>query len=89
MNCADLLQQLNQLDEHQKIEAKEARKQIGRSVMETICAFANEPDLEGGYLLLGIERSDDELAQSYKMVGVLDPDKIQTYLASQCASVFT
>ncbi len=48
----DLLQELTALDESHRIEAKRAR-QIDRSIMETICAFANEPGLGGGYLLLG------------------------------------
>lgn len=53
----DLLQELSALDESYRIEAKQAR-QIDRSVMETICAFANEPGLGGGYLLLGVSRTD-------------------------------
>ena len=31
---------------------------IGVSIMQTICAFANEPGLGGGYLLLGIAEPD-------------------------------
>lgn len=45
MNIADLITQLNQLGELEKIEAKTAEKQIGKSILETVCAFANEPDL--------------------------------------------
>lgn len=84
----DLLQELAALDESHRIEAKQAR-QIDRSVMETICAFANEPCLGGGYLLLGISRDPQDLfSNAYKVHGIDQPDKLQSDLASQCASVF-
>ena len=84
----DLLQELAALDESHRIEAKQAR-QIDRSVMETICAFANEPGLGGGYLLLGVSRDPQDLfINAYRIDGIDNPDKIQSDLASQCASVF-
>ena len=49
----DLLQELSSLDESHRIEAKRA-SQIDRSILGTVCAFANEPGLGGGYLLLGV-----------------------------------
>ena len=83
----DLLQELLAVDESQRIEAKRA-SQIDRSVMETVVAFSNEPGLGGGYLLLGVERDPDDLfGTSYRVVGVADPDKLQSDLASQCASM--
>ena len=87
-SAEDLLQELTALDESHRIEAKRAR-QIDRSIMETICAFANEPGLGGGYLLLGVSRDPQDLfANAYKIHGIDQPDKIQSDLASQCASVF-
>ncbi|MCA3142005.1 MAG: putative DNA binding domain-containing protein [Rhodocyclaceae bacterium] len=87
-SAEDLLQELTALDESHRIEAKHAR-QIDRSVMETVCAFANEPGLGGGYLLLGVRRdSHDLFNNAYRVEGVDDPDKLQSDLASQCASVF-
>lgn len=84
----DLLQELMSLDESHRIEAKRCT-QVDRSVMETVCAFANEPGLGGGYLLLGIERDQQDLfSNPYQVVGVANPDKLQSDLASQCASVF-
>lgn len=84
----DLLQELMSLDESQRIEAKRCT-QIDRSVMETVCAFANEPGLGGGYLLLGVERDTQDLFNNaYRVVGITQPDKLQADLASQCASVF-
>ena len=52
MNAQELLEHLNLLDENERIEAKRAQES-GRSMLETICAFANEPGLGGGWLLLG------------------------------------
>jgi ATP-dependent DNA helicase RecG len=83
----DLLQELLAVDESQRIEAKRA-SQIDRSVMETVVAFSNEPGLGGGHLLLGVERDPEDLfGTSYRVVGVTEPDKLQSELASQCASM--
>lgn len=54
MDLKDLLDQLNHSDECNYIEAKKGSA-IDRSIMETVCAFSNEPGLEGGYILLGVE----------------------------------
>jgi hypothetical protein len=40
MKCSDLFSQLNELDEHPRIEAKTA-SQVSTSVMETICALSH------------------------------------------------
>jgi ATP-dependent DNA helicase RecG len=83
----DLLQELLAIDESHRIEAKRAT-QIDRSVMETVVAFSNEPGLGGGHLLLGVERDPEDLfSTSYRVMGVTDPDKLQSELASQCASM--
>lgn len=84
----DLLQELHAVDESHRIEAKRA-SQIDRSIMETVCAFANEPGMGGGWLLLGIARNSQDLfGNAYVIAGVDNPDKLQSDLASQCASVF-
>lgn len=86
-SAEDLLQELAAVDESHRIEAKRA-SQIDRSTMEAVVAFSNEPGLGGGYLLLGVERDPDDLfGGSYRVVGVADPDKLQSDLASQCASM--
>lgn len=85
-SAEDLLQELLAVDESHRIEAKRA-SQIDRSIIETVVAFANEPGLGGGFLLLGVERDADDLfGGSYRVVGVDAPDKLQSDLASQCAS---
>ena len=55
MTALELLESLNLLDENEHIEAKRA-SEAGKSILETICAFANEPGLGGGWLLLGVVR---------------------------------
>jgi len=84
MNAYELLQQLNLSDETERIEAKRAQD-IGKSILETICAFANEPGLGGGWLLLGVVQDD---MAGYAVEGVPNPDKLSADLASQCASMF-
>ena len=46
----ELFDELNSWDENRRIEAKSASA-VGKSMMETGCAFANEPGLRGGYLI--------------------------------------
>ncbi|WP_280549937.1 ATP-binding protein [Halomonas sp. 11-S5] len=81
-----LLDQLRQLDESDRIEAKRASA-IGKSVMETVCALANEPGLGGGWLLLGVEKASSQPGD-YRVVGIEDPDKLLGDLHSQCANAF-
>jgi ATP-dependent DNA helicase RecG len=82
-----LLRDLNELDEHPRIEAKTGTE-AGKSALQTVCAFANEPRLGGGYLVFGVAPADDLFGGRYEAAGVVDPDKLQADLASQCASVF-
>ena len=83
----DLLTELNASDESPRIEAKRARE-IGKSIMETVIAFANEPGHGGGYLLLGVESKVDTKGDTqYWAAGVPDLDKAQKDLATQCASM--
>ena len=85
----ELFEDLNSNDENARIEAKRA-SEVGKSIMETICAFANEPDLDGGYLLLGAVRKgfDDNGFPVYEPENIANPDKVQNDIANQCASVF-
>ena len=83
----DLWELLTTQDESVEIEAKKA-SEVGKSCWETISAFANEPGLGGGYLLLGIKSPQDSNGNRYEIEGLTDPDKIQTDLASQCSEVF-
>lgn len=87
MSPRELIEQLNALDEHTRIEAKTA-SEIGKSVLETICAFANEPGLGGGWILLGAQVDDEALFRQYKAVGVNDVDRITSALVSQCSTSF-
>jgi ATP-dependent DNA helicase RecG len=87
MTAEELLKSLNLLDEHERIEAKRATE-AGKSLLETICAFANEPGLGGGWLVLGVAPEDFALFPAYKVEGVSNPDKLSSDLATQCAEMF-
>jgi ATP-dependent DNA helicase RecG len=87
VTAAELLEQLNALDEHERIEAKRG-SEVGRSVLETVCAFANEPGLKGGTLLLGVEPDEQAPFPAWGVTGVSHPDKIAADLASRCANDF-
>ena len=81
-----LLEQLRQLDECQRIEAKRG-SDIGSSVMQSVCAFANEPGLGGGYLLLGISEPDEQHEQFY-VSGVSNTDQLLGALQANCRDQF-
>ncbi|KQB42863.1 putative transcriptional regulator [Flavobacterium daejeonense] len=90
-NLKELVERLNLSDECTDLEAKRA-SEIGKSLLETVCAFSNEPGLGGGYLLLGVEKEEEEasLFPAYVVSGIA-PDKldqIQSDLANQCAENF-
>ena len=87
MNAQELLESLTLLDENERIGAKRAQD-VGKSLLETICAFANEPGMDGGWLLLGVAPDEQALFPGYAVEGVTDPDKLSADIASQCASVF-
>lgn len=87
MTPFDLLRQLNELDEHPRIEAKKG-SEIGKSILETICAYANEPGMNGGWLLLGVEPDEQAFWPQYEVTGVQAPDKLQADLTSRCANNF-
>jgi ATP-dependent DNA helicase RecG len=87
MRCQELFDQLNALDEHPRVDAKTA-SEIGSGVMETICAYVNEPGLNGGYLLLGVKECDSPQELKYCVAGIENPDKIQQDIANQCATRF-
>ena len=47
---ADLLARLADSDECSDIEIKRAAQELGKSALETISAFSNEPGLGGGWI---------------------------------------
>jgi ATP-dependent DNA helicase RecG len=83
----ELIDILNCQDESPTIEAK-GGSDATTSLMETICAFSNEPKLGGGCIVMGVAENFDHSGRNYKVVGVRDSDKLQRDTASQCASLF-
>src|SRR5699024_7994127 len=82
----DLFSQLLEFGESARLEAKRG-SQISDSVMQTVCAFANEPGLEGGYLLLGVSEPDAQ-HDNYHVSGVTDVDQLLNELHNNCRSQF-
>ncbi len=85
-SAESLLQQLRQLDECPRIEAKRGTD-IGSSAMQSVCAFANEPGLGGGYLLLGVSEPDAQHNEFY-VSGVDHTDKLLGDLQANCREQF-
>lgn len=83
----DYLRLLNALDENERLEAKRCRE-IGPAVLEAVCAFANEPGLQGGTILLGVVRDVGNLFSPYVAEGVRQPDTLGAALATQCRDQF-
>ena len=84
----EIFDQLNSIDENVRIDAKKA-SEIDKSIMETVCAFANEPGLGGGYLLLGAVRTGfKDGLPVYVPENIENPDKIQNDVTTQCNSMF-
>jgi ATP-dependent DNA helicase RecG len=87
MTAQELLERLQLLDETERIEAK-AGSDVGKSVMETVCAFANEPGMGGGWLLLGVVREEMALFPGYSVEGIEHSERVGADLATQAASMF-
>src|SRR5690242_10984438 len=84
----ELFETLNDTDECPWIEAK-GIGDTTTSIMETVCSYSNEPGLGGGYILMSISADDSAAAAThYKVDPMPDPDKIQSDIATQCASMF-
>jgi ATP-dependent DNA helicase RecG len=86
-SAQDLLDEINGSDESPRIEAKRSRE-VGRSLVETVIAFANEPGMGGGWLLLGVDSAvNDKGDVVYWPEGLSDPDKVQKDLVCQCSTM--
>ena len=85
----ELFAELNSFDENRRIEAKSASA-VGKSMMETVCAFANEPGLCGGYLLLGAKRTGmaEDGRPVYEPENIENTDKVQSDVVAMCNSMF-
>ncbi|MEI6048817.1 MAG: ATP-binding protein [Bacteroidota bacterium] len=84
----ELFEILNDTDECPWIEAK-GIGDTATSIMETVCSYSNEPGLGGGFILMSISADDSAAAATHYKVDLMpDPDKIQSDIATQCASMF-
>jgi ATP-dependent DNA helicase RecG len=87
-DAGQLFEKLQARDESVEIEAKRGGD-VGKSIFETVSAFANEPGRGGGDFLLGVVRATNVLFPTYEVVGVSDPDKVQADLATICRGNFS
>jgi len=84
----EIFDQLNSVDENVRIEAKKA-SEIDKSIMETVCAFANEPSLGGGYIILGaVRKGFANGVPIYEPENIENPEKIQNDVATKCSTMF-
>ncbi len=81
----ELVRELNQTDEHPRLEAKTG---VGHALYETICSLSNEPSLGGGTILLGVPGNEDDFFGGYEIAGVDSPDRVSQEIASSCATMF-
>lgn len=90
LTATEILDMLNASDEDIRIESKTG-SDVDRSILETICAYSNEPGLDGGYIILGTHRENDEKTGSfiYNICGYVPgeklplPEKNKTYPARE------
>lgn len=82
----NIYQELLELEEQTRIEAKRGTE-IGASIMQTICAFANEPGLGGGWLLLGVAEPDKDHS-GYWIQGIEKVDNLLNDLQINCRNQF-
>lgn len=83
----EIIELLNTVDENVNLEVKTG-SEIDKSIMETVNSFSNEPNMDGGLIVLGISRDENSLFPSYVVTGIDNPDKLQADIASQAASIF-
>ena len=86
-SAKELFEILNDHDESDWIEAKGGHDS-SHSVMETVCAYCNEPNLGGGYIILGVAEDHTEFFSQYKLVNIDNPDKFQSDFVSKCSTMF-
>lgn len=86
--AVELFDELNAQDETTEVEAKGAGP-INRSVMESVCSFSNEPDLGGGYILIGAAKDNSKLFPYYTAEDIGDADQLQADLATNCNTAFS
>lgn len=78
--------ELLKLEECPRIEAKRS-SEIGKSIMQTICAYSNEPGLGGGWILLGVSEPDQS-HDSHWIEGIKNVDNLLGELSNNCRNQF-
>ena len=84
----DLINILQNSGENERIEAKQATNALGKSLLQTISAFSNEPGMGGGYLVLGLTKNTLDQAPYYTVTGIRDPEQAQSEVVTLCRQCF-
>ena len=84
----DLINTLQSSGENERIEAKQATHAVGKSLLQTISAFSNEPGMGGGYLILGLTKNSVEQSPYYFISGIKDPEQAQSDVVTLCRQCF-
>jgi hypothetical protein len=66
----------------------QARFRAGKSLLETVCAFANEPGAGRRLDAAGRRARRDGTVPSYEVEGMPQPDKLSADIATQCRDTF-
>lgn len=78
----EIYRTLLEMEESDWIEAKSLRRDSTRSLLETVCSFANEPHLGGGCILVGVAKDRERHDGRFWVDGVDSPDKAQADIAT-------
>ena len=84
----DLITTLKNSGENERIEAKQTASSPGKSLLQTISAFSNEPGMGGGYLVLGLTKNEVEQPPYYSVTGIKDPEQMQSEVVNLCRQCF-
>ena len=85
----DLINTLQKSGENERIEAKQTTRAVGKSLLSTIAAFSNEPNMGGGYLVLGLTKNTTENPPYYAVTGIKDPEQVQSEVVTICRQCFS
>jgi len=84
----ELINTLQNNGENERIEAKQTTNSLGKSFLQTVSAFSNEPGLGGGYLVLGLAKNSSDQPPYYSTSGIADPERLQSEVVTVCRQCF-
>ena len=90
INVRDLLYRTRVEPTRVEFKANWDPQTTGGQVLRTICALANDfQNLNGGYIVIGVEESDGEAILPAKGLPLADLDRAQKWIRGKCAATFS